>query len=122
MRIDKWLWSARFYKTRSLAAAAADGGKVRLNGMAAKPGREVKPGDRIELRAGGQHYEVVVCGLNPQRRPAPEARLLYEESAASVERRAREAELRALAPVPENAQSGRPTKRARRQIDRLRSG
>lgn len=120
MRLDKWLWAARFYKTRGMAADAVDGGKVRLNGAGAKPAKDVKPGDRLQIRAGEQDYEVEVRGLNEQRRPAPEARLLYEETAQSVERRQREAELRKLAPTPGEDQRGRPTKRDRRKMARVR--
>ena len=91
MRLDKCLWAARFYKTRSLAADAVDGGKVRLNEAPVKPAREVKPGDRIRLRAGDQDWEVIIRGLNAQRRPAPEARLLYEETVDSAALRAKAA-------------------------------
>lgn len=122
MRLDKWLWAARFYKTRSLAADAIDGGKVRLNGAPAKPAREVKIGDRLALRAGEEDWEVVVAGLNEQRRPAVEARLLYRESEDSVRRRAQAAELRRLAPTPVAEHRGRPTKRERRQMIRVREG
>lgn len=73
MRLDKWLWAARFFKTRSLARAAVEGGKVRLNGLAVKPAREVKLGDELQIRAGEQVWTVVVEGLHEQRRPAPEA-------------------------------------------------
>jgi ribosome-associated heat shock protein Hsp15 len=120
VRLDKWLWAARFYKTRSLATEAVDGGKVKLNGAAVKPAREVKPGDRLQLRAGEQDWEVIVQGLNEQRRPAAEARLLYAETPASAEGRARAAELRKLAPAPDADHKGRPTKRDRRQLGRLR--
>lgn len=120
MRLDKWLWAARFYKTRSLASDAVDGGKVKLGGANVKPAKDVKPGDRLHIRAGEQEYEVTVVALNEQRRPAPEARLLYEESAESLEKRAKEAELRKLAPVPGEDQRGRPTKRDRRQMSRFR--
>jgi ribosome-associated heat shock protein Hsp15 len=120
MRLDKWLWAARFYKTRSLATDAVDGGKVRLNGAAVKPARDVKPGDRLQLRAGEQDWEVVVQALNEQRRPAAEARLLYAETPASAEQRARTTELRKLAPAPDADHKGRPTKRDRRQLSRLR--
>lgn len=122
MRLDKWLWAARFFKTRSLAAAAVDGGKVKLNGTAAKPAKEVKPGDRLLIRAGEQDWEVFVEGLNEQRRPAPEARLLYRETPASEEARARAAEERRLAPTPGADLRGRPSKRDRRQLGRLREG
>lgn len=120
MRLDKWLWAARFYKTRSLATDAVDGGKVKLNGAAVKPAKEVKPGDRIHLRAGEQDWELLVKGLNEQRRPAPEAQLLYEETAESIQRRAQAAELRKLAPSPAPEHKGRPTKRDRRLIVRFR--
>lgn len=122
MRLDKWLWAARFYKTRSLATDAVDGGRVKLNGAAIKPAREIKVGDRLELRIGDEQWEVLVQGLNEQRRPAPEARLLYQETPASIEKRVRAAELRTLAPTPTANYKGRPTKRDRRQIVRFRQG
>lgn len=118
-RLDKWLWAARFFKTRSLATAAVAGGKVRLDGVPVKPAREVKPGDELEIAVGDQRWTVVVRGLNEQRRPAPEARLLYEETAASAARRAEQAELRKLAPAPGAEMRGRPTKRAGRMIRRF---
>ncbi len=120
MRLDKWLWAARFYKTRSLAADAADRGKVKVNGASAKPAKDVKPGDHLQFRAGEQVWEVVVAGLNEQRRPAPEAQLLYAETPESVRQRAQAAELRKLAPIPQADQKGRPTKRDRRQLVRFR--
>lgn len=120
MRIDKWLWAARFFKTRSLATNAVAGGKVRIDGQTVKPSRDVKPGDRLDLRVCDDDWEVIVEGLNEQRRPAVEARLLYRETPASVARRARAAELRKLAPTPDPASKGRPTKRDRRQMSRLR--
>ena len=120
MRLDKWLWSARFYKTRSLATEAVGGGKVKLNGLSVKPAKEVKIADRVQLRAGDQHSEVVVQGINEQRRPASEARLLYQETPESVLQRVREAELRRLSPVPQIDHKGRPTKRDRRQLSLLR--
>jgi len=111
MRLDKWLWAARFFKTRSLATDAVDGGKVKVNGCAAKPARDVKAGD--------EDWEVVVIGLSEQRRPAAEARLLYQETPGSQLQRSRAAELRKLDPVPAADQKGRPTKRDRRQWLRL---
>lgn len=120
MRLDKWLWAARFFKTRSVATDAVDGGKVKLNGVAPKPAREVKPGDRLEIRAGEQTWEVTIEGLNEQRRPAPEARLLYAETPESVQRRAEAVELRKLAPVALPEHKGRPTKRDRRQLVKFR--
>ena len=115
-RLDKWLWAARFYKTRSLAAEAVAGGKVRCNGQAVKPARDVRPGDQLEIATGELHWTVVVRGTNPQRRPASEARQLYEETAASAERRLRQEELRRLAPVPGAGLKGRPTKKSGRLI------
>lgn len=116
MRIDKWLWAARFYKTRSLATQAIDGGHVKLNGTTVKPARELHVGDTLEIATGDTSWTVVVLGLNEQRRPAPEARQLYDETQESSERRAAEHETRRLAPVPGSDLRGRPTKKARRQI------
>jgi ribosome-associated heat shock protein Hsp15 len=115
-RLDKWLWAARFFKTRSLAADAIAGGKVRWNGQAAKPAREIRVGDELEIAVGEQRWNVVVRGLNPQRRPAPEARLLYAETVESAARRQRLEELRRLAPMPGAGLKGRPTKKAGRLI------
>ncbi len=120
MRLDKWLWAARFFKTRSQAAAAADGGKVKQNGAAAKPAKELKPGDRLLIRTGDEDWEVEVQGFNAQRRPAAEARLLYRETPESMKQRAEAAELRRLVPLPQADAKGRPTKRDRRQLNRLR--
>ncbi len=116
MRIDKWLWVARFFKTRSLAAAAISGHKIKCNGEHVKPARELKPGDTLEITLGEARYVVIVQGLVAQRRPASEARLLYEETAQSLERRTREQELRRLAPAPGANLKGRPTKREGRLI------
>ncbi len=115
-RLDKWLWAARFYKTRSLAADAIAGGKLRWNGETVKPAREVKPGDELEISAGELRWTVIVRGLNHQRRPAPEARLLYEETPESAARRQRLEEVRRLAPMPGAGLKGRPTKKAGRLI------
>jgi ribosome-associated heat shock protein Hsp15 len=116
LRLDKWLWAARFFKTRSLAADAIDGGKVRLNGHAVKPAREVKAGDTLDLTIGEAHWTVLVRAINAYRRPAPEARLLYEETEASRLAREQAAEVRVLAPAPGADLKGRPTKRDRRKI------
>ncbi|TRZ89185.1 MAG: RNA-binding S4 domain-containing protein [Rhodocyclaceae bacterium] len=115
-RIDKWLWAARFFKTRSLAAAALDGGRIKWNGQHVKPARELKPGDELEIAAGELRWTVIVRGVNAQRRPAPEARLLYEEAADSVTRRLQQQEIRRLAPMPGADLKGRPTKKAGRLI------
>jgi ribosome-associated heat shock protein Hsp15 len=122
VRIDKWLWAARFFKTRSLASTAVDGGKVRLNGQTVKPAKEVKVADVLEIRAHEQVWTVVVLQLNEQRRPAPEARLMYEETADSLAQREAAAELRKLAPAPGNDLHGRPTKKAGRAMRRFTGG
>ena len=116
LRLDKWLWAARFFKTRTLAADAIDGGKVHWQGQRAKPAREVSIGDELDIVVGDQHWTVIVRGLNAQRRPAPEAKLLYEETAESLARRARALEMRQLAPTPGADMKGRPTKRDARRI------
>lgn len=119
MRLDKWLWVARFFKTRSLAAEAIDGGKVKINGHAVKRAREVQVGDRVDLTLGQDSRTVTIAGLAMQRRPAPEAQALYEETADSLQRRAAAAEARRLGPAPGADSQGRPTKRARRQLQRF---
>lgn len=115
-RIDKWLWAARFFKTRSLAAAAVESGKVKWNDQQVKPARELQPGDQLEIVAGEVRWTVIVQGLNGQRRPAPEACRLYEETADSAVRRAQQQEIRRLAPMPGADLKGRPTKKAGRLI------
>jgi ribosome-associated heat shock protein Hsp15 len=115
-RIDKWLWVARFFKTRRLAALAVDGGKVKWNGRHAKPGRELAAGDTLEIVNGDLRWVVTVQGLAAQRRPADEARLLYEETPESHAQRARQQEIRRLAPIPGAGLKGRPTKKAGRLI------
>ena len=119
MRLDKWLWAARWFKTRSLAAEAVASGRVWVEGRAAKPARELHVGDRLALRLpGGPPREVVVKGLSAVRGPAPVAQLLYEETAASIAAREQAAEARRLAPEPAvDRTEGRPTKRERRQLD-----
>lgn len=119
VRVDKWLWVTRFFKTRSLAAVALAGGKIRVNGAIPKASRELRPGDELDIHVGDTRYTVVVRGVATQRRPASEARLLYAETEESVARRAREAEMRRLAPVPGSDIKGRPTKRSGRLIRKL---
>jgi len=120
LRIDKWLWAARFFKTRSLAADAVDSGKVQINGVRAKPSRLVGAGDRLLVRVGPYEHELEVMGVSSRRGPAAEARQLYRESADSIQRReALAAQLRAQ-PVPDF--KGRPTKRDRRQMEKLTGG
>ncbi|WP_180683279.1 RNA-binding S4 domain-containing protein [Tepidicella baoligensis] len=122
VRLDKWLWAARFFKTRSLAADEIDKGRVRINGQVAKASREPRLGDEIEFKAGYTIRTVVVRALSTVRGPAPQAALLYEETAASLLAREQAAEQRRLAPEPAHAiAQGRPTKRDRRRIDDLRS-
>ncbi len=122
VRIDKWLWAARFFKTRSLATDAVDGGRVQLNGVRVKPAKEVKCGDRIELSIGDLHWELSVEGLSEKRGPAPEARKLYTETEASQARRQKAIEDRHLRVEPADEIHGRPTKRDRRTMDRWRQG
>lgn len=120
VRIDKWLWAARFFKTRSLAAEAVDGGKVYVNGDRAKPAKAVKPGDEVRLRLGPYEHIVQVLGTAERRGPAPEAQRLYEETAASREARERlHWQLTKAAPAMEAA-PGRPTKQDRRALERFR--
>ena len=117
VRLDKWLWAARFFKTRALSTEAIDKGRVQVNGHNAKPAREMKIGDTLDLRVGNDGRTLVVKGLSGVRGSAPVAALLYEETAASVERRRVAAEQRRLAPEPALAQPlGRPTKRDRRVL------
>ena len=120
LRIDKWLWCARFFKTRSLAAEAVERGRVEVNGQPVKNSREVKPGDTIAIEAHQQRWEVVVKGIAASRGPAPVAQTLYEERADSVARRRVEAERRRFQSEPTAQLQGRPTKRDRRRIDDFR--
>jgi ribosome-associated heat shock protein Hsp15 len=119
VRIDKWLWAARFFKTRSLASQAVDGGRVRLNGDRTKPSREVKPGDRVSVQVGELAWDVAVLALSDRRGPAETARTLYAEDAASVTRREEQIASRKLCQNPADALKGRPTKRDRRMIHRF---
>ncbi len=116
LRLDKWLWAARFFKTRTLAADAIEGSKVHWQGQHAKPAREVKVGDELDIFLSDLRWTVIVRAINARRRPAPEAKLLYEETAASFVRRAQVLELRKLAPSPGVTLKGRPTKRDGRRI------
>jgi ribosome-associated heat shock protein Hsp15 len=121
VRVDKWLWAARFYKTRSLAAEAIAGGKVHVNGERVKPAKLLQVGDELRVRQGHYEYQIVVRGLAERRGSAERAAALYEETAASREVRERVAiQLKAMhaAFVPEPG--GRPTKRDRRAIERLK--
>jgi len=117
VRLDKWLWAARFFKTRSLATQEIDKGRIQVNGQAAKPARELKPGDRLEMRQGPVTRSIVVLALSHQRGPAPVAQALYEETAESIAQREEAAKQRKLASEPALAiEQGRPTKKDRRQL------
>ncbi|MCU0951032.1 MAG: RNA-binding S4 domain-containing protein [Burkholderiaceae bacterium] len=120
LRIDKWLWAARFFKTRTLATQAIDLGRVRAEGERIKPAREVLVGDRLQIQVGDARIEVIVRALSAARGPAPVARLLYEETPASLARREAQAVARAQAPDPAQQIKGRPTKRDGRELRRLR--
>ena len=120
VRLDKWLWAARFYKTRSLATAAIIAGEVRVARERVKPARDVKAGDELQIRRGDDVMDVVVRELSSARGPAPVAQRLYEETDESRQRRARTAERRGLAREPALDIKGRPTKRDARVLKRLR--
>ena len=120
MRIDKWLWAARFYKTRSIASDAVEGGHVEVNGERAKPAKQIKPGDELRIRLNQNTFVVHVRGLSERRGPARDAQLLYEETAESRVERERLAEQRRLAPAPAYEEGGRPTKRDRRDLSRVK--
>ncbi|KPF56256.1 RNA-binding protein [beta proteobacterium AAP51] len=117
VRLDKWLWAARFYKTRGLAAEDIGRGRVSVNGQVAKASRELKPGDVLQWRQDAVQRTVVVKGLSQMRGPAPQAQLLYEETPESIAVRARAAEARRLGTEPAaSIEQGRPTKRNRRDL------
>jgi ribosome-associated heat shock protein Hsp15 len=119
IRIDKWLWAARFFKTRSLAAEAVNGGKIEVNGARAKASRIMRLGDTLTIRRGPYEWTVVVKGLAKLRRPAPEAQILYEETAESIrQREAASAQLK-LERTPEFNSPGRPSKKDRRAVLRF---
>ncbi len=123
LRIDKWLWAARFYKTRSLAAEEIGRGRVHVNGQEAKASREVKTGDTVEIRMPPVVREIRVLGVSGQRGPAPVAQALYEETAESIKRRDDAQEQRRLGSEPALAQlQGRPTKRDRRDLEDHKQG
>jgi|SRR5512135_2973970 ribosome-associated heat shock protein Hsp15 len=116
LRVDKWLWAARFFKTRSLAADAVESGKVMMNEVRIKPAKAIAVGDHLDIRLGQYHFLVEVLGLSNKRGGAPEAQKLYRESEES---RAKRAELAAQLKAHQPAFKGRPTKRDRRDIERL---
>ncbi|TXT26578.1 MAG: ribosome-associated heat shock protein Hsp15 [Gallionellaceae bacterium] len=118
LRIDKWLWAARFFKTRSLAAEAAEAGRALVNGARAKPAKAIAVGDRLDIRIGQYRFEIEVLALSGKRGGAPEAQKLYRESDAS--RTAREELSARLKAMPQPAFKGRPTKRDRRKIENVK--
>ncbi|MES2910367.1 MAG: S4 domain-containing protein [Pseudomonadota bacterium] len=123
LRLDKWLWAARFYKTRSLAVEEIDKGRVRVNDLEAKPAREVKAGDTVSMRQGPVTRTIVVRGISSQRGAAPVAQQLYEETEESLRLKAAFAEQRRMGQDPAHSlEHGRPTKRDRRDIQKVKDG
>lgn len=120
MRIDKWLWAARFFKTRSLAARACELNRVEFNGMSVKPAREVHVGDFFKVKNDSGEFVIEVLGLSEMRGPAPVAQALYKETDQSKEQRLRAIAERKTMPFLEALPAGKPSKRDRRRIDRLR--
>ncbi|MBU2538935.1 MAG: RNA-binding S4 domain-containing protein [Proteobacteria bacterium] len=119
VRLDKWLWAARFFKTRSLASQAVAGGKVQVDGLRVKPSREVVVGDSLRIQKDQEEFIIVVHGISGQRRGAPEAQLLYEETQDSIAARGEARETRRLLRVVGASPPGRPGKRDRRLIRRF---
>jgi ribosome-associated heat shock protein Hsp15 len=122
VRLDKWLWAARFFKTRGLAAEAVNGGKVHVNGHRTKPGKELKIGDELTISKEQYTWTITIVGLNNQRRPAKEAVLLYEEHPDSIHKRHAQIELQKQqqALMPHSERERRPDKKQRRQIHRFK--
>jgi len=120
MRVDKWLWAARFFKTRSQASDAVDGGHIEVNGERAKPSKQLKIGDELRIRQHNNTFVIHVRQFNERRGPASEAQEMYEETEASRAERTRLAEQRRLAPTPAYEEGGRPTKRDRRDMSRIK--
>ena len=116
LRLDKWLWAARFYKTRSLAKAAIEGGKVHLNGARVKVSREIAVGEKLQIRQGWDEKTIVITALSDQRRGAPEAAELYSETPSSLAKREADAAARKAAGGMIDRPAKRPTKKQRRQI------
>jgi ribosome-associated heat shock protein Hsp15 len=117
IRLDKWLWAARFFKTRSLASEAVSGGKVSLNGSRSQPGKRVRVGDTLRIRRGQEQFTVVVCALSDKRRGAPEAALLYTEDKASRQQRDL---LRRQRSASHTAPPHRPSKQDRRRLSKIK--
>jgi ribosome-associated heat shock protein Hsp15 len=119
IRVDKWLWAARFFKTRSLAAEAVAGGKVEINGARAKPSRNVRPGETLNIRIGPFEWTIIVRGIAKNRGPAPQARLLYDETEESERKRAAAAAQMKFERPPQFELPGRPSKKDRRAMQRF---
>ncbi len=120
LRVDKWLWAARFYKTRSIAKAAIESGKVHLQGQRVKVSREVAVGERLAVKQGWDEKEIIIKALSDQRGPAPVAQTLYEETPQSIERREREAQARKAAGGATTRPTQKPGKHERKALERLR--
>lgn len=120
VRVDKWLWAARFFKTRSAAQQAVEGGKIRLNGERVKPAKEVRTGDELQIHIGNAEWTIRIEQLSDKRGPAAVARTLYTEDEASRVKREEQAALRRFAADPAQERHGRPTKRDRRELERWR--
>lgn len=120
VRLDKWLWASRFFKTRKDAVEAVNGGKVRLNGNRIKPSRNIQINDRLNITRNNEKYVITVEGLNDKRRPAKEAQLLYKEDESSIEARESEREIRRINNASVAMPSKRPNKKQRRQMDRFK--
>lgn len=120
VRLDKWLWAARFFKSRKIATEAISGGKVHLNGVRVKPSRMVKVDDQLDITRENYKYLITVLGLNDKRRPASEAQLLYEESEESIRSREQEQQLRKMNSASVRQPDKKPNKKERRQIDKWR--
>lgn len=120
IRLDKWLWAARFYKTRALAAEAINGGKVHLDGQRVKAARGVRVDDRLEITRGAERFEIIVRGLSERRASATLAQALYRETDTSLEQRQRQSEQRRLAALQRPAPARRPDKKQRRHIRRFK--
>jgi ribosome-associated heat shock protein Hsp15 len=122
VRLDRWLWAARFFKTRALASAAVGGGKVQVNGARAKPAKQLQIGDSLRVRVGPYDWLVTVRALTERRGSAKDAVLLYDESPEGRAARERLAEAHRIAPAPTYQGKGRPTKKERRELQRLEEG
>ncbi len=120
MRVDKWLWAARFFKTRALASRACELGRIQANDQHVKPSREIRPGDKLQVKNDSGAFEIEILELSQMRGPASVAQTLYRETEASREQRQKAAEERKLIPNFEVDREGRPSKRDRRELSRLR--